>query len=73
MPATYTTRSREDSLEPTNPGLLLEDTRSISGGLSRNKAAAGLLGEVLSFETTTAEVTCDRCGAAGSVGARQLT
>ena len=31
-------------------------------------AAAGLLGEVFSFETTMAEVACDRCGATGSVG-----
>src|SRR5918999_202093 len=31
-------------------------------------AVAGLLGEVLSFETTMAEVACDRCGGAGSVG-----
>ncbi len=29
------TRPKEDGLEPTNPELLLEDARSISGGLWR--------------------------------------
>ncbi len=35
MPATYTTRPKEDGVEPTNLELLLEDARSISGGLWR--------------------------------------
>jgi hypothetical protein len=35
MPPTYTTRPKEDGVEPTNPELLLGDARSISGGLWR--------------------------------------
>ena len=31
-------------------------------------AAAGTLGEVFSFEVTTAEFACDRCGSTGRLG-----
>ena len=41
------------------------DERRLDGN-----AAAGLLGEIFAFETTTAETACDRCGAAASVGAQ---
>ena len=35
-------------------------------------AAAGALGEVFSFEVTTAEYTCEGCGRTGRIGAAMV-
>ena len=35
-------------------------------------AAAGALGEVFSFEVTTAEYTCEGCGSTGRIGAAMV-